>query len=239
MNDSLGDRMKNNYEFVTRSYLPRRTYTICRIDGKSFHSWTKGLKKPFDRNLISVMANTTKYLCENIQGVQCGYTQSDEISLLLTDFEDIHTESWFTSNIQKMVSVSASMATAYFNDAWTITGIDKPLAFFDSRVFTIPDPVEVENYFIYRNNDCSRNSINCAAQSKFSHKELQGKNTDECQEMLFQKHGINWATHYTDFEKNGSFVGKIDGQWEIQGGWKFTTDREKLKQYIPRIWETK
>ena len=115
MKDQLGDRMKAFYEDRTRIKLPRRTYTIIRIDGKAFHTYTKGLKRPFDTGLIDDMNWTTEYLCKNIQGVKFGYVQSDEISLVLTDFDTLQTDLWFDGNLQKMASIAASMATARFN----------------------------------------------------------------------------------------------------------------------------
>ena len=112
--DSLGNRMKG-YENISRSYLIRRIPVIIRLDGKAFHTFTRGLKKPFDEILMNTMWETAKYLCENIQGCKIAYTQSDEISLLLTDYENIDTSAWFDNNVQKMVSISASMATLAFN----------------------------------------------------------------------------------------------------------------------------
>lgn len=108
--DSLGDRMKG-YENISRNYLTRRIPAIIRIDGKAFHTFTRGMKKPFDRILMSVMQDVMKYLCENIQGCVFGYAQSDEITLVLTDYEKITTDAWFGYNIQKMSSIAASMAS--------------------------------------------------------------------------------------------------------------------------------
>lgn len=201
MKDTLGDRMKDNYEDRTRIFLPRRTYTIIRIDGKAFHTYTKGLERPFDESLINDMDETAMFLCKNIQGSKFAFVQSDEISILLTDFDELTTNAWFDGNIQKMVSVSASFATAKFNEL-------RPgkLAFFDSRVFTIPSSIEVENYFIWRQQDTTRNSISSVAQSLYSHKQLEGKNTNEQQEMIFQK-GINW-NDYAPKYKRGRFIEK-------------------------------
>lgn len=112
--DSLGDRMKQ-YESVSKINLMRRNPVIIRIDGKTFHTFTRGFQRPFDNILIESMQETMKYLCENIQGVRVGYTQSDEISLLLTDYENINTAAWFDYQVQKMCSVAASMATLVFN----------------------------------------------------------------------------------------------------------------------------
>lgn len=112
--DSLGDRMKA-YESIPKTFLTRRIPVIIRLDGKAFHTFTRGMKKPFDNILIQTMQDTMKYLCENIQGCVLGYTQSDEITLVLTDYETITTDAWFGYNVQKMASVSASMATLAFH----------------------------------------------------------------------------------------------------------------------------
>lgn len=112
--DALGDRMKK-YEYITRTYLVPRMPVIIRLDGKAFHSFTRGFKRPFDEVLISTMQDTTKYLCKNIQGCVLGYTQSDEITLVLVDYKKLNSCAWFDNNIQKMCSIAASMATFAFN----------------------------------------------------------------------------------------------------------------------------
>ena len=104
--DKIGDRMKNNYENRTKQFLTRRMPTIIRLDGKAFHTYTKGLNKPFDEGLIEDMQETTKFLCANIQGCKLGYTQSDEITLVLTDYDNLQTDAWFDYNVQKMTSIS-------------------------------------------------------------------------------------------------------------------------------------
>jgi tRNA(His) 5'-end guanylyltransferase len=219
MKDELGTRMKERYEQRTRTFLPRRTYTIIRADGKAFHGLTKQCKKPFDRELMDVMHESAIALCKNIQGSRFAYVQSDEISLLLTDFDTINTDAWFDGQVQKMCSVSASIATQAFNEVTNkeiLHGGDiffKPVATFDSRVFTIPDPIEVENYFIWRQQDSTRNSISMLAQSLYSHKELQGKSGDEMQEMCFQK-GCNWNDCATD-EKRGAVI--VKEKYEVPG----------------------
>lgn len=235
MRDDLGDRIKANYEYRARYMLPRRTYTILRLDGCAFHTFTKKLNKPFDRSLIEAMVLTTERLVKDIQGAQFGYTQSDEISILLTDFNKEKTNAWFDGNIQKMVSVAASMASSTFNHHWQIANPESRLALFDARTFTIPDSTEVENYFIWRNKDCERNSINSAAQSLFSHKELQGKGIKEVQELMFSTHNINWATYYKEDEKNGTVVYYKDDEWQTKPGWRFTEKRNDLKELIPRM----
>jgi len=222
MKDVIGDRFKAFYEDRTRIYLPRRTYSIIRIDGKCFGSYTRGLQRPFDMGLIEDMDATAAYLCKNIQGAKFAFVQSDEISVLLTDFDNLNTSAWFDGNIQKISSIAASMATAEFNklrmvrlfkakDSWgdsvMITENTKP-AMFDARVFSIPSKTEVGNYFLWRQNDCTRNSISSVAQSLYSHKELTNKNMSEQQEMIFQK-GQNW-NDYDAKLKRGRFIDKVE-----------------------------
>lgn len=200
---SLGDRMKVFYEYRTQTFLPRRTYTIIRLDGKAFHTYTRslGLDIPFDKKFASDLNETAIFLCKEIQGAEFAFAYSDEISILLTDFKNRDTDAWFNGNVQKITSVSSSFATAKFNEL-------RPgkLAFFDSRVFIIPNPVEVENYFIWRQKDCVRNSIQSSAQALYSHKELNCKSQDELQEMIFQK-GHNWDAYDTGF-KRGRLIKK-------------------------------
>lgn len=251
MKDNLGDRMKGFYERRTKYFLPRRTYTLIRVDGKAFHTFTRGLDRPFDTGFISDMDNTAIYLCKNIQGAKMGYVQSDEISILLTDFDNLNTDAWFDGNIQKMASVSASLATSEFNklrmmrylrgkyEAGITNQTERGLelfneqrtAQFDSRVFTIPSRVEVENYFIWRQKDAVRNSISSVAQSLYSHKELHGKNTDEMQELIFQK-GTNW-NDFSDREKRGGVIGYVDGKWSVVQTPIFTQEREFFNDFIP------
>lgn len=229
--DSLGDRMKG-YENVTRTYLTRRMPVIIRLDGKAFHSFTRGLKKPFDVILVQSMQDTMKYLCENIQGCVLGYTQSDEITLVLIDYQTRDTSAWFDNNIQKMASISASMATMAFNqffalkyhdleedtfEAWNVSDeeykyvdtLRKKLhsAMFDSRVFALPKE-EVVNCLIWRQQDATRNSIQSVGQANFSHKQLHKKNTGTIQDMLFVEKGINWNDYPTTL-KRGSCCIKI------------------------------
>ena len=115
VNDDLGTRMKEYYENVYRFGLTRRTPVAIRIDGKAFHTFTRGFQMPFDDVLIRSMQRTMKYLCENIQGCKLGYTQSDEITLILTDYDTLTTDAWFGYELQKMCSIAASMATMAFN----------------------------------------------------------------------------------------------------------------------------
>lgn len=230
---TLGDRMKNNYENVNRFYLTRRMPIVIRTDMKAGHTFTKGMKKPFDDIFVKTMQDTMKYLCENIQGCVLGYTQSDEISLVLVDYAELTTDAWFGNNLQKMCSVSASMATLAFNKAFTrniskqskrfyteyleekdasyIETLEIAMnkgAMFDSRVFTIPKE-EVCNYMLWRQQDATRNSILSVGQANFSHKDLHGKSCNNIQDMLMTQKGINWNDYATTL-KRGSCCIKVD-----------------------------
>ena len=186
---TLGSRMKQ-YEECYNIRIPRKWPLIIRIDGRAFHSWTQKshCQRPFDEALMDLMAATTKYLCENIDGCVFGYTQSDEISLLIRDDKNLDSYPWFDKRVQKMVSISAAMATYYF----TVNNpFEKKLpAFFDSRVFAVPDE-ELRNYFIWRQNDASKNSISMLARSLYSHDELIGKPREELMDLCWRK-GQNW-----------------------------------------------
>jgi len=225
--DSLGTRMKE-YENAYRIKLPKKSYVMIRVDGKAFHTYTNNLDRPFDFGFIEDMNQTAGYLCKNIMGAKAAFVQSDEISILLTDFEKIETEAWFDNNVQKMVSIAASMATAKFNQLrmmressiYLIDDLGKShrtlnleeieqfvLAEFDARVWLLPSRSEVENYFIWRQQDTTRNSISSVAQSLYSHEELKGVKSDDKQELIFQK-GINW-NDYDSTLKRGRFIEKI------------------------------
>ena len=220
MKDLLGDRIKGYYEGRTRISLPRRTNYIIRIDGKSFHSFAKKCVKPFDSLLMKAMDQTAITLCKEIQGAKMAYVQSDEISILFTDFDSIKTDCWFDGNIQKITSVSASIATkAFIEFMFSLSSEDrsnfnvKGLPVFDSRVFTIPEPMEVSNYFIWRQQDATRNSINMVAQSYFSHKELMGKSTSDVQDMLMLQKEVNW-NNFKSGEKRGRAIVKVEYKGE-------------------------
>lgn len=188
--DDFGNRMKG-YENAFRHALPRRMPVILRIDGCHFHTFTRGMNKPFDEQLTGALWETCKYLASNIMGCKLVYHQSDEISILLTNYDKLTTQPWFENNIQKMVSVSASMATAKFNEVFRKHAPDKELATFDSRAWVLPQD-EVANYFLWRQQDATKNSISMVAQAHFAHEELQGLDGKQLQDKLFLEKGINW-----------------------------------------------
>lgn len=227
VNDELGKRIKEYYEQIPKTKLMRRTPVAIRIDGKAFHTFTRGFDKPFDEILIKSMQETTKYLCENIQGCVLGYTQSDEITLILVDYKNLNSAAWFDYEVQKMCSIAASMATMAFNkvfshniaaqskrlyteyvsnnDADYIDALEKAMnkgAMFDARCFNIPKE-EVTNLIYWRQLDATRNSIQMVGQANFSHKELQNKSCNDIQDMLMIQKGINW-NDFSVYQKRGS-----------------------------------
>lgn len=260
MRDDLGKRMKEQYEQRTRTWLPRRTYTIIRLDGKAFHTFTRGMERPYDKKFMNMMDVTAKFLLNEIQGAKLAYVQSDEISLLLTDFDKITTNAWFDGQVQKIVSVAASMATGKFNQEilgqiisepdldiadTMFTMASQPLAFFDARVFTIPDPVEVENYFIWRQKDAIRNSISMHAQSLYSHKELHGKSQEDMLKMIEEK-GERWEMNDLGFQYGRTFhtlQGKPEKSFSIftdkmkvgTFGEPGCIEQRVITQFIPKI----
>lgn len=192
-NTSIAARMKG-YESVYKQFLTRRTPVIVRLDGRAFHSYTKKMPKPFFEDFRALMWDSTKILAEEVDSCVFAYTQSDEVSLLLKDWTMFKTQAWFENNLSKIVSNTASIFTAVFNDLAPnyLGSIDRPkYGFFDSRAFTLPES-EVVNYFIWRQQDAVRNSINSLGQAHFSQKKLNGLNTDQVQELLFTELGINW-----------------------------------------------
>ena len=254
--DSLGDRMKEFYENRAKHYLTRKIPVMIRIDGKSFHSFTKGFYRPYDEVFHNAMNATLLYLCKNIQGCKFGYSQSDEMSLVLTDLDTLTTDGWFDYGIQKMCSVAASMATLEFNrqfreqvSEWYLrlaiteqtdnlldahgAAYDKAInrgAMFDARVFSIPED-EVCNYFIWRFLDCYRNSVQMMGQTYFSHKELHGCSSAVIQEMLFTKLGINYNDMPLEFKRGVACIRTTDG-WMLD---KEMPDPRKDRDYFERF----
>lgn len=225
----LAERMKG-YEKRNRYYLQRRMPVILRLDMRAGHSFTKGFERPFDEVFIKSMQETAQYLCENIQNCKLSYQQSDEITLLLVDYDKLNTDCFFDYRVDKLCSIAASMATMAFNNIFSkyVKGFDLALAYndngidteenrklweiynkavnkgamFDARCFNIPKE-EVTNNFYWRQLDASRNSIQMVGQANFSHKELQNKSCNDIQDMLMIQKGINWNDLPT-YQKRGS-----------------------------------
>jgi len=195
------DKRMKAYEACYKITLPRKSYVIIRLDGRAFHTYTKGMEKPFDGDLIHCMNYAALKVCEDICGAKLAYVQSDECSILVHDRESVESQPWFDNKLQKIVSVAASLYTAHFNDVvlksdgrlWLAS---KPmnverLGCFDARAFILP-PEEVVNYFIWRQQDATRNSIQSLAHSKYSTGKLHRVDTSKMQDMLMQDHKINW-----------------------------------------------
>lgn len=258
VNDDLGTRMKTYYENIPKTKLMRRTPVAIRIDGKAFHTFTKGFDRPFDRVLMTTMQETTKYLCENIQGCVFGYTQSDEITLILIDYKRLNSSAWFDYEVQKMCSIAASMATMAFNKifqkyvnryisriAYYTNNVNMDIsdrtdvyriaqqngAMFDARCFNIPKE-EVTNLIYWRQLDATRNSIQMVGQANFTHKELQNKNCNDIQNMLLTEKGINW-NNYPINCKRGTAVIKEDGCWIIDDSMPIL--KGENRQYVDRF----
>ena len=225
----LAKRMKD-YERRNRYYLQRRTPVIIRLDMRAGHSFTRGFQRPFDEVFIKTMQETAKYLCENMQNVKCSYQQSDEITLVLVDYEKLNSDCFFEYRVDKLCSIGASMATMAFEKAfqknlcvWDVDCVfdamidqNEPIlklrdiyskayskgAMFDCRCFNIPKE-EVTNCLYWRQLDATRNSIQMVGQANFSHRELQNKSCNDIQDMLMTQKGINWNDLPT-YQKRGS-----------------------------------
>ena len=232
MNTSdLANRMKE-YEKRNQYYLQKRTPVAIRVDGRSFHTFTKGFKRPFDDILMKSMQETAKYMCENIQGAKLAYVQSDEITIILTDYDTLETDCWFNYRTDKLCSISASMATMIFNKIFKekvenfieeggafslaqlnynqmkmepyLKAIEKR-AMFDARCFNMSRE-EVTNLIYWRQRDATRNSIQMVGQANFSHKELQNKSCNDIQDMLHEQKGINWNDYPTVYKRGTACI---------------------------------
>ena len=227
----LANRMKE-YEKRNQYYLQKRTPVAIRVDGRSFHTFTKGFQRPFDDVLIKTMQETAKYMCENIQGAKFAYVQSDEITIILTDYDTLETDCWFNYRTDKLCSIAASMATMIFNKIFKekvenfieeggafslaqlnynqmkmepyLKAIEKG-AMFDARCFNIPKE-EVTNLIYWRQLDATRNSIQMVGQANFSHKELQNKSCNDIQDMLHEQKGINWNDYPTVYKRGTAII---------------------------------
>lgn len=224
--DSIGNRMKENYEFRSRIKLTRRIPVIIRLDGNAFHTLTRNCEKPFDEKFSFAMCNTAVDLCNEIQGCKCSYVQSDEISLLLTDFDKLNTDAWFDYNKSKIESISASKASLYFTNYYWKSSSGK-FCCFDSRSFNIPKE-EVRNYFIWRQKDWIRNSVSMLAQSLYSHKQLHGKNQKDMHEMIHEA-GYNWAKLGSKW-KNGIFIYRDNNNIITEEDMIFTEEKGSIIQ---------
>lgn len=225
--DSLGDRMKE-YERRNQYYLQKRTPVIIRLDMRAGHTFTKGLQKPFDSIFMNSMIVTMENLCEEVQNCIFGYTQSDEITLVLVDYYNLNTAAWFEYRTDKLCSISGSLATYYFtknfaenakriisvnsNSDYVLT-LEKclnRLSIFDARCFNLPKE-EVTNCLYWRQLDAVRNSIQALGQSMFSHRQLMNKSCKDIKEMC-EEHGCAWE-NLPIYKQRGTCCRREEGEW--------------------------
>ena len=242
VNDDLGSRMKE-YETRNQYYLQKRTPVAIRVDGRAFHTFTKGFQKPFDEVLGNAMIRTMEYLAKNIQGCVFAFCQSDEITLLLTDYQKLETECWFNYRTDKVCSIAASMATMAFNkffseevniwfnrvssvahthsmtiEDWDLykayhNAIEKG-AMFDARCFNIPKE-EACNLVYWRQLDATRNSIQMVGQANYSHAVLQGMCCNNIKTMLEVDKGIIWGNYPTRWKRGTAWRRDIGVDYEM------------------------
>lgn len=228
---SLDVRMKR-YEAVSDVVLMRRTPVILRFDMCAGHSFTKGFEKPFDNVMMESMQRTMEALCNDIQGAVFGYTQSDEITIVLCDYKTLETSAWFDNRLEKLCSVGASKASRYFNKffievtekAYNNKEVTDKMyekyksryftADFDCRAFNIPKE-EVCNCVIWRQNDAEKNSIQSLAQSLYSHNELKGLKCNQLQNKMFTEKGVNWSELPTYCKRGSACIKNENGKWFI------------------------
>lgn len=236
--DALGSRMKG-YELACRTALPRRLPVILRFDGKAFHTYTRGMKRPVDEGFVEAMNTAAKALCEEVEGAVLAYVQSDEISVLVHNYRRLASEPWFRNEPQKMVSVGASVASVAMTLASGRIFREPRPAHFDGRAFVLPE-AEVCNYFVWRQQDATRNSIQMLAQSLYSPRELHGKHTGELQELTWQK-GHNWNDMPTSQKRGRCIVretyeiaeGIVRSRWAVDNEPPiFTKDRAYIENHL-------
>lgn len=242
--DELGMRMKA-YERESQVFLKRKVPVIGRIDGKAFHTLTRNLVKPYDSRMQDSMQDTAYALMSSIENCVFIYSQSDEISLLLRDYDHDEKGAWFSYNVQKLCSVSASIASIAFTDSFRkkidISGYaehDAVTGLFDARFFNIPVFADVSNYFIWRQYDAIRNSISSYSEVLFSSSQLHGMSMKERLDMMKDK-GFDWLTQAPTINKMGFCLYKRLEEGEKHAKIyidtdipRFTTDREFIERFV-------
>lgn len=223
--DNIEDRMLYLRSLTDYKLIPN-SYVMVMLDGRSFSSTIKKyFKKPFDDTFIDIMNETARYLCERIQGCKFAYVQSDEISLVITDFDTPETDAFFGYRLEKILPLCASMATSKFNQLMTIEAINRTcneqfsklelidiinnmkLHEFDCKAWNVPSYNDVYTWFLYRQLDCIRNSKQQTARTYLSHKECTSKKVDELIDILTDTKNIDWNT-FDDGKKYGRFIYK-------------------------------
>ena len=201
--DDFGDRMKT-YERLAESQLIPNLPIVVRLDGKSFSKYTSRLERPYDLKLIELMQNTCKHLMKISHNIKIAYQQSDEITLIISNDYDNPVE--YNGRVQKLCSILAAECSVYFaTHAYTLENALHDHPVFDCRIFNVPDWVEASNAVLWREQDATKNSIQLAGQSNFSHKEMQGLKNNQVQEKLLLEKNINWNDYTASF-KRGSYI---------------------------------
>ena len=232
--DSLGDRMKKQ-EISWRQFIEPRNYVAIRLDGKSFSKFTRAFNKPFDNRMVEAMNMAMKAVCEEVQGAIIGYVQSDEITVIFSDLSGPNAQMYFGGEVGKILTITASTATAEFNRVIKSFGLNLPNARFDSRIACVTDDyTEIANNLLWRQQDCIRNSVSMVGQSVYSHNQLFKKTTKQVKEMLIEK-GINWELLTPDFKQgrmctNIEFLKEnvIRHKWQIDPSIHFLNNRDQL-----------
>lgn len=204
-NDKFGDRMKS-FEAATEINLMKGLPVVARIDGRSFHTFTRGMKRPYDEGMSRMMIETARSLAVETNPL-IAYTQSDEITLIW--YAEGKSQIWFNGRHSKMVSNLASLATLYFYQSCMTYKPDycNKNPSFDCRVFGVPSKQEACNALIWREQDATKNAVSMAARAYYSDKECHGKTGSDKQEMLFQK-GINF-NDYPRFFRRGTILAPV------------------------------
>lgn len=201
--DNFGDRMKT-YERLAESQLILNLPIVVRLDGKSFSKYTSRLERPYDLKLIELMQNTCKHLMKISHNIKVAYQQSDEITLIISNDYDNPVE--YSGRVQKLCSILAAECSVYFaTHAYILENALHDHPVFDCRIFNVPDWVEASNAVLWREQDATKNSIQLAGQSNFSHKEMQGLKNNQVQEKLLLEKNINWNDYPASF-KRGSYI---------------------------------
>jgi len=226
----LGDRMKR-YENAYKIRFPDRLPVIVRLDGKAFHTLTNQCEKPFDEKLLKIFNVVTRYLVSEMQGAVFAYTQSDEISILLYPWKTNESQAWFDNEMTKINTISASLASAYATQLWsTFFKTDNHLLF-DARSFVLPLD-EVVNYFIWRQKDWIRNSVQMLGRAHFSHKQLDKKSNVQIKMMLEQK-GVIWEQLDLYLQRGRCVYNEPDGGAKIDKEIPiFTEKREFIEKHL-------
>lgn len=236
--DAISTRMKR-YEHAFRSVLPQRLPIILRVDGKAFHTLLRHAERPFDGGVIACMNRAALALCEELQGAQIAYVQSDEISVFIHPYRRLQSQPVFDGEVQKLASISAAIAASTFSSGWSSLTNARQVAVFDGRVFVLPES-DVCNYFVWRQQDATRNSIQMVARVHFSHAQCDNKNTSQLQEMLWQERKINWNDCETHHKRGRCVVRETYSvaeterhRWVIDDEPPiFTQDRSYIEQWL-------